>query len=148
MSSWKLHLDMLETPTQTGGNLYWRLSLILHYLAQFEEPIFRKVEEAPAFYNDEVIRFCEDGVSRSRLFEGLERPYIRAEQVSAHDPTGGLDPTLGLSQDAHGEGLPKRAATEPRVFWISYLINELAEQGAGGIEANEIRRHLVQTGGR
>jgi hypothetical protein len=131
---------------QPGGTLLdWRLSMILTYLGQFEEPLFRKIEEAPGFYSDHVVRFCRDGVSTHPLFDGLARPYGATAAVA--EATGGLDdpPVSPMASSPPGTAVPTLFPI-PRVLWISRLVNTLFSQGVFADEAM-IRRHLVRTGG-
>ncbi|MGH9800143.1 MAG: KAP family P-loop NTPase fold protein, partial [Blastocatellia bacterium] len=78
ISSWRLYIETLHD--RKVGKLDWRLTLILHYLAQFEEPIFRRIEQAPAFYAHELLLFCQPNLrplswKAHPLFDGLELPY-------------------------------------------------------------------------
>lgn len=156
IASWKLYLDLL--PDQPAGEkLDWRLTLILHYLAQFEEPLFRKVEEAPAFYNDHIVRFCIGGQSNNWMFDGLERPYEMTGALAAAAPppplepdTGGTGTTVVPSAPRIGDPAKKddsRAASPHRVFWISRLIKQLANEKGVALDPNVILRHLPCAGG-
>jgi len=152
IASWKLYLDLL--PDQPAGEkLDWRLTLILHYLAQFEEPLFRKVEEAPAFYNDHIVQFCFNGQSNNWMFDGLERPYEMTGAPSAPPPldpdTGGTGTTVASVAPGIGDAAKKddsRAASPQRVFWISRLIIQLANEKGVTLDPKVILRHLPHTG--
>ena len=145
VSSWKLHLDMLPSPTGPDSALDWRLSLILHYLAQFEEPLFRKVEEAPEFYDDHIVKFCLGrDVKGHWLIDGLELPYGGAQSGDSSEETGAIEGNTELStarSDDTAQNKPR-----PRIFWISRLINELARDNSINLSAEFINRHLVKTG--
>lgn len=154
IASWKLYLDLL--PDQPAGEkLDWRLTLILHYLAQFEEPLFRKVEEAPAFYNDHIVQFCFNGQSNNWMFDGLERPYEMTGAGASSAPPP-LDPDTGGTETSVAPGAPiigdaankddSRAASPHRVFWISRLIIRLANEKGVALEPKVILRHLPHTG--
>lgn len=129
------------------------MTLILHYLAQFEEPLFRKVEEAPAFYNDHIVQFCFNGQSANWMFDGLERPY---EMTGASSDPPPLDPDTGGTGTTAVSGAPgigdaakkddSRAASPHRVFWISRLIIQLANEKAVALDPKVILRHLPHTG--
>ena len=143
VSSWKLHLDALPAASP-GANLDWRLTLILQYLAQFEEPLFRKIEQAPAFYSNELVEFCKTGYNAHPLFDGLERPYEIAQTPQLSDKTGGLDdaPPLTVPNNAATADATKRLP-EPRIFWISRLVLEVVTEYASKMDEQTIRRHLL-----
>lgn len=146
IASWKTHLDMLPVSPQNKEKLDWRLTLILQYLAQFEEPLYRRVEQFPNFYNQYLLPFCQRQVTRPHpLFDGLEIPAeettVQAEIGTATEGEPGAlgsPPTVitSTSEKSDGQTLP-----EPRFFWISRLINEVAK-GQKTIEPEVIRRHL------
>lgn len=161
VSSWKLYVDTLPDLTE---NLDWRLTVILLYLSQFEEPLFRKVEEAPKFYNDHIVSFCKTGHRSDPLIDdGLELPYemlklnpVASQSAPSSDEKGGFgtpapisipaqpaSPAIGGPAD--NEAGAKRTP-QPRIFWISRLVSQLASEAA---ELNEqtILRHLPHTGG-
>jgi hypothetical protein len=140
ISSWKLLLDLL--PPHADG-LDWRLTLILHYLAQFEEPLFRKVEEAPAFYNDHILRFCAQGVKNHFLLDdGLELPYESAATATDTTPTtGGYDTTPAPVAVSEEQKPKSQYAPGQRIFWIKSLVEKLGYQ-----EEDRILRHLLHTG--
>ncbi|MGH8547497.1 MAG: hypothetical protein ACRERU_02625 [Methylococcales bacterium] len=140
VSSWKLYLDALPAPAQ--GTLDWRLTLILQYLAQFEAPLFRRIEQAPAFYSNEFVGFCRSGYSAHPLFDGLERPYEMAQSPQSSDKTGGLDDGSPLPVPANAADAT-RLLPEPRIFWISRLVRELADAYGASLDEEMIRRHLV-----
>ncbi len=157
ISSWKLYLDAL--PEETKG-LDWRLTVILHYLAQFEEPLFRRVEQAPAFYNEEIVQFCRSGISvnNSWMFDGLRRPYEMKPAAEAALPieeesgaSASVAP-LAESRMTEDEKKEKRERDKEagrwhpgeRVFWISRLILQMG--GVGGVSDQRILRHLLHTG--
>ncbi len=144
VNSWRLYLDALPDPP--GKDLDWRLTLILQYLAQFEEPLFRKIEQAPAFYSNEFVAFCRSGYSAHPLFEGLDRPYEMAQVSQADDKKGGLeDPTpTTIATTAASSDAPKRLP-EPRVFWISRLVLEVVNEYGASLNEQTILRHLLHT---
>ncbi len=155
INSWKLYLESLpESTTQ----LDWRLTVILHYLAQFEEPLFRKVEESPTFYNEEVVPFCRNGFSDSWRFDGLRLPYGLTAAVETpppiEDESGGSTP-VGSSRKSELSEAEKKEKREreiaagkwhpgERMFWVSRLILQMG--GIGAVGDNEILRHLLHTG--
>ncbi len=157
VNSWKLYIESLPDPP-AGQPLYWRLTMVLHYLAQFEEPLFRKVEENPAFYADHIARFCRRAggwataqeYQPHRLFDGLEMPHRLATQppILAED-TGGISPTPAIvpNQPA-GEKKDTEAAKKSwRTFWIARLVLELERDAATlTIDEPTILRHLLHTG--
>ena len=152
ITSWRLHLDALPTPP-ANDKLDWRLSLVLHYLAQFEEPLFRKVEEAPSFYNQHIVNFCETGVrSHYLLDDGLELPFehsVRAVR-SIDGPlqeTGGYGSTRVAAEELAALNLEtdKRNPIYPRVFWISQLIVELRTEFGRQLPREMILRHLLHS---
>jgi hypothetical protein len=123
-------------------------------MAQFEEPLFRKVEEAPAFYNDHVVKFCREGYAQGWMFEGLERPYeIATDDVvsgsqSLDADTGGIAPTIstGASLSSNNRQDDIKLNLPPRVFWISRLVMQLANDSGIVTDENYILRHLAHTG--
>ena len=148
ISSWKLYLNTLP---EKASKLNWRLTLVLHYLAQFEEPLFRKVEEAPEFYEDHVVRFCLLGESLDWRFKLIELPYessaAPASGTSGGTPitedTGSISPTTVKAGDvAQADG---GAKSPHRVFWISRLIRRIRNE-RGKLDRETILLHLPQTG--
>jgi hypothetical protein len=151
VNSWKLYLETL--PDQPANEkLDWRLTLILHYLAQFEEPLFRKVEENPNFYSQHIVQFCRNGYSPHWLFDGLERPH----DIEAASPA---QPVKPLKQDTGGLGADVKKAEggekkedgfKPysRTFWIGRLILQLAAETSITIDEKTILSHLLHTGDR
>ena len=125
--------------------------MILQYLAQFEEPLFRKIEQAPALYSNEFVAFCRSGYSAHPLFEGLDRPYEMAQVSQADDKKGGLEnptPTTiamtTIAMTATSSDAPKRLP-EPRVFWISRLVLEVVNEYGASLNEQTILRHLLHT---
>ncbi len=164
ISSWRLYIESLFD--RKVGKLDWRLTLILHYLAQFEEPIFRRIEQAPAFYVHELLLFCQPslrplGWKAHPLFDGLELPYeiLRSSGKPAPPPESHFEDagSFGLpisesepekAQQAEGKVDDSiRPEPEPRIFWIARLVNELARGDSGTqIDEDLIFRHLLETG--
>lgn len=148
ISSWKLHLELLPVPAQGEDFLNWRLTLILNYLAQFEEPLFRKVEEAPGFYSDRIVKFSLNGQDNHPLFEGLEPPY--GPGGAGDGSKGGFDTTTPATttggESSQGDQ-GKSSSPVLRTFWISRLIKELSDIEGAAIPEKTIRRHLLKTGG-
>jgi len=144
VASWKTYLDVIPVPAQGENKLDWRLTLILQYLAQFEEPLYRRVEQFPTFYNQHLLPFCQREVTKPHpLFDGLEIP-VDGPQLGGADETGALGnpiPEVSPEED-HDQPLP-----EPRFFWISRLINELAREQKT-IDAEVLRKHLPQVTAR
>ena len=156
INSWKLYLESLPANTT---QLDWRLTVILHYLAQFEEPLFRKVEESPTFYNEEVIPFCRNGFSDSWRFDGLRLPYgLSSATVETpppiEDESGGSTPVAPsvkseLSEAEKKEKRDREIAAGKwhpgeRMFWIGRLITQM--EGVGLVSEERILRHLLHTG--
>jgi hypothetical protein len=152
VASWKLYIDSLTPPEGRGEKLDWRLTVILHYLAQFEEPLFRKVEEAPAFYSDHIIRFCRDGFSPHPLFEGLELPYSTPRSGSEADEKGGLgSPTSSATEGAvvaTAKQDERQLQAQPRIFWISRLVNAFSRETRFKLDDEIVHRHLLRAGGK
>ncbi len=152
ISSWKLYLGLLADQQPADTKLNWRLAMVLHYLAQFEEPVFRKVEEAPGFYSDHLVRFCREGSSNHPLLTDFELPYRAAESIER--ATGGLESGVSsASQTAAPSETGKPLPPPPgmsfrigRIFWISRLVNDLASERLVVSEA-VLRQHLMRTGG-
>jgi KAP family P-loop domain len=152
VASWKTTLDVLDVPAPGAPKLDWRLTVILQYLAQFEEPLYRRIEQFPDFYNRHLLPFCKGQQDKPHpLFDGLEIP---SEEVSAH-PSGALGsgasgalgtPAMGSPSAAGAVDSAGKPVPEPRFFWISRLINELAAAQVT-LAADDIRRHLPQARG-
>jgi hypothetical protein len=150
VASWKTYLDVLPSPAPEEGVLDLRLTLILQYLAQFEEPIYRRIEQFPDFYNQHLLPFCQGRLSKPhRLFDGLEIPSEEplgeaALPTTSVEESGALGirvtDSIYLSSQTQDDTRPP---AEPRFFWISRLINELARRQRT-IEPQAIRRHLPQ----
>jgi hypothetical protein len=124
ISSWRLYLQVLawERP---GVTLRWQLVFILHYLAQFEEPIYRRIEENPSLYSQGLLPFCQGKTLQSGaddgLFKGLSLP-------------GGA-----LVENEWGER--PGVALAPRILWVSELVQEV-----GRLDREEVYQHMVQLG--
>jgi len=155
IASWKIYLDMLPAPADGEDKLNWRLTLILQYLAQFEEPLYRRVEQFPNFYNQHLLPFCQRKLKKPHpLFDRLElpdeEPGTQADAPTDREESGGFPvpstterPTTSNDSKKEDDARPQ---PEPRFFWISRLINELVtEQKMIKIESKEIRRHLPQS---
>jgi hypothetical protein len=149
IASWKTYLAVLPAPADGEGNLDWRLTLILQYLAQFEEPIYRRIEQFPNFYNQHLLPFCEQQVIKPHpLFDGLEipveEPGAQAVAPVSAEESGALSTTLTASVVSQEKKDDAPTLPEPRFFWISRLISELAKEQKT-IEPKVIRRHLPQS---
>lgn len=147
ISSWKLFLDTLP---EKAEKLDWRLTLVLHYLAQFEEQLFRKVEEAPEFYEDHIVRFCKFGESVDWRFKWIELPYESPATASAasggtpaKDDKGDISSPATKSETAVQAG--ENTKSPHRVFWISRLVRKISNE-LGALDREMILRHLPQTG--
>jgi len=152
IASWKTYLDVLAAPAEGEGKLDWRLTLILQYLAQFEEPLYRRVEQFPNFYNQYLLPFCQRQVTKPHpLFDGLEIPsqeaIAPAVATTPENEPGALSLAPAEAEKPLERGSDSQPLPEPRFFWISRLINDLARQQKT-IEPTAIRRHLPQSGGR
>jgi hypothetical protein len=146
VASWKTYLDVLPAPA--AGKLDWRLTVILQYLAQFEEPLYRRVEQFPNFYNDHLLPFCQRQVTKPHpLFDGLEipaeEPGAQATTPSAGEESGALSPTPTVTASPPAQKDDTQPLPEPRFFWISRLINDLAKEQKV-IAPEAIRKHLPQ----
>jgi hypothetical protein len=147
IASWKTYLDVLTAPDGDADKLDWRLTIILQYLAQFEEPLYRRVEQFPNFYNQHLLPFCQGQLNRPHpLFDGLEiaaEESVSATGIGSGYQSGALSAapsSTGSGQLGNSDAQP---LPEPRFFWISRLINEIAKEQKT-IEASIIRRHLPQ----
>lgn len=129
LSSWILYLQLLVE--RSDEPLDWRLTVVLNYLAQFEEPIFRVIERSPERYNTELLRFCETGDWTLPVFEGIEwRGTPPSEQLS--EETGELERRMSS---------PKTNQQRPwRTRWlhVDELILEMGEQ-----PVPKLRSHLL-----
>ena len=149
IASWKTYLDVLPAPANGEDKLDWRLTLILQYLAQFEEPLYRRVEQFPNFYNQHLLPFCQRQVTKAHpLFDGLEIPAEEPGAQATVAPTAGNESgalsvtptTLTSPPEKKDDAQP---LPEPRFFWISRLINDLAKEQKT-IDPEAIRKHLPQ----
>ncbi|MBI3651478.1 MAG: hypothetical protein HY231_10705 [Acidobacteria bacterium] len=153
IASWKLYLDALS-PLPAAEKLDWRLTLVLQYLAQFEEPLFRRIEIAPAFYNDELVNYCRHGYSAHPLFDGLELPYGMQINTPENDPSGGFDSPIPSGTEATSEpgGVAKKdepkRLPEPRIFWVSRLVKQLMSERGDKLNEEFILQHLLHAGGK
>lgn len=139
VASWKTYIDVLAKPTN-GDHLDWRLTVVLQYLAQFEEPLYRRIEQFPTFYSDYLLSFCEKkpGDPHS-LFKGMELPSEEPNPLGSQPTaeTGDLSAPLSTPVDV------SKLEPEPRFFWISRLINEIGMQQKE-IKPEVIRRHMPE----
>jgi hypothetical protein len=144
VASWKIYITMLSK-LAAEDLLDWRLTLILHYLAHFEEPLYRRIEQFPNFYNQHLVPYCQQLSRRPHsLFDGLEIPSDEAVTffASATEMESGAlgSPPVMPTADPEREEQP---LPEPRFFWISRLIRELAQKQRL-IDASVLRRHMPQ----
>lgn len=137
VAAWKVYLSLLAQ--QGKGSLDWRITIVLNYLAQFEEPLYRKVEEAPGFLQDHIYRFCKVGQSTYRsgsLFDGLELPYespVTSEGFALpNSPSSLLD-------DMEKKDLP---SPSNRAFCISPLIKQLGDSVS--LNREKVEMHLLR----
>jgi hypothetical protein len=148
IASWKTYLDVLPVPAAGEGKLDWRLTLILQYLAHFEEPLYRRVEQFPNFYNQHLLPFCQRLVIKPHpLFDRIEipdeEPGEKADAPLSAEESGALGLPATSSPGSPEKKDDAQPEPEPRFFWISRLINELAREQKM-IEPKTIRRHLPQ----
>lgn len=146
VASWKTYIDVLPKPAPESL-LEWKLTVILQYLAQFEEPLYRRIEQFPNFYNDHLLAFCENRPENPHsIFTGLELPNEeeRSTVLKESSESGALESIVSAQSDA------SKLPPEPRFFWISRLINEMAQgpSGTKHISPDDLRRHLPQAIGR
>jgi len=103
--SWKTYVQVLAA--SEARKYDWELTLILHYLGQFEEPLLRQLEEDASFY-EELVQFCERGSSREVAFQGIVPPYeFRKGAGGASDGPASMPRTLYIAP------LIRRRALEP-----------------------------------
>ena len=145
VASWKTYLDVLPPPSAAERKLDWRLTLILQYLAQFEEPIYRRIEQFPDFYTQQLLGFCNRKLERPHpLFDGLELPAedptTQTAAQSAADPGALGEPRVITAAQSIGKDA-LQLLPEPRFFWISRLVNEVAAT-LQAIDPDMIRHHL------
>jgi len=133
IAAWKVYTGALAN-RHPNIQLDWRLLLILNYLGQFEEPLFRRVEIDPGFYSD-VLTFCQRGNSPHRHFEGLE--LSRQGREAAAAITGSLSMT-DESSPSTAAGTTDKPPPLPRLFHCGKLILEIGE-----VDLEEIQRHLL-----
>ena len=153
IASWRLYLNLL-TEQKAIVTFDWRLTVVLNYLAQFEEPIYRKVEEAPGFFQDEVLRFCKSGEVSPQfrpLFDGLELPYkgpTPSSVTSSGIPGGPLGsesftaPPVALGSKAAPDGLQPSPAA--RVFWIRNLVLQIESDALTLLGPTGVGEHLLR----
>jgi hypothetical protein len=144
VASWKTYIDVL---LRSDGEplLEWRLTLILQYLAQFEEPLYRRIEQFPNFYADHLLAFCEKKPEAPHsLFRGIELPS--EEQASTLLNQQSTESGELGSTGSGGKVDASKLDPEPRFFWISGLINDLGRD-LKSISPEDIRRHLPQASG-
>ena len=74
--SWKTYIQILAAcpPLPASMKYDWEVTLILHYLGQFEEPLLRQLEEDASFY-EEIYKFCQSSMSRELAFRDIVPPY-------------------------------------------------------------------------
>lgn len=140
IAAWKLYMSLLPAQQPAPAVIDWRFTLILNYLAQFEEPLYRKVEESPGFYSDRVVAFCSDPkkVLPDPLFDGLEVPDdVRIEIENATGATSSSPPSKSSDE---------KPSPVPRVFWISRLIREHSAEVGQALTPDFVRAHLLRAG--
>jgi hypothetical protein len=154
VASWRLYLRALAE-TRTAAGFDWRHTIVLQYLALFEEQIYRKVEESPAFF-EEVVAFVRTGLVRRYEFLGLELPTgmrgapagaLRRPPVSATFPgeeepgAPGSEPGAPAAPEGKADA-PGAALTAARVLHVAPLVRELFLGGARP-DTDWIERHLL-----
>ncbi len=140
IAAWRMYVRLLSVQLKFPATIDWRLTVILSYLAQFEEPLYRKVEQAPGFYSDPIVNFCIKPSSESNemLFEGLELPDDVSDKIA--EDKGGLSQQLPANEPRSDRPVTLRT------FWISRLIREHAAQAGAAVSAQTIRDHLLRSG--
>jgi hypothetical protein len=150
LAAWRLYARLLAEQ-KPGEALDWRVTLVLNYLAQFEEPLYRKVEEAPGFFRDEIVKFCRLGESSPQfrpLLEGLELPYgTQVRQTPSGQAQASEPESFGVPAPRSKE--PAEVAAEApspaaRVFWVRDLIVSLDRERPALFERESIVRHLLR----
>lgn len=133
LASWKLYLAHLAERHPSPALFDWRLTLILNYLGQFEEPLFRRIEEVPGYYSGELLPFCRGRKSLRAEFDGLDLQY--GTTVDAAALSGGFEsPDAPEGKDDE----PQRPTGPRRVFHMSSLVVDLEE-----VDPATIEQHLL-----
>ncbi len=146
IAGWKLYLYLLsQTAART---LNWRLATILTYLAQFEEPLYRKVEEAPAFFSDVIVPFCLTGAAPapySQLFDGLQLAYgtLSSRPTFSPELTESFSPPFSQVDEPKIPGEPAAPSPAARVFWIADAVRTLNAVDPLLLVPANIERHLL-----
>ena len=146
VSAWKLYLKMLAKQNPFENSFDWRVTIILNYLGQFEEPIFRKIEQEPAFYVEHLERFCtlDATYQLDFLFHDLEIPYpVRELAAIANGGVSALPSPKYTNPQGDILGPPKILS---RPFWIAQLIYELFKDQQLPPKGPFIQKHLIRTG--
>jgi hypothetical protein len=136
VSSWKTYLEVVNQQRVASNDLNWRVTLLLHYLGQFEEPLFRRLEESPGFYNDVVVAFCRYGTSDHPSLSGIELPHGFRWQ---HQNTGASEAITSAPSDALPEDTQEVKNVQyafPRTFYVAPLVNTLPTLSEAQIRVN------------
>jgi len=149
IAAWKLNLLLLagQKPAEAFD---WRVTVVLNYLGQFEEPLYRKVEESPGFFRDEILRFCRDGRHSPQyqpLFEGLELPYESARpEPPAPAATSSAVESFAVSvpRPEPPAETPEAPSPASRAFWIRDLVVSLEKEPTLLLGRDSINRHLLR----
>jgi hypothetical protein len=99
----------------------WRITVILCYLAVYEEPIYRCIELAPEQFLNELVDFVNGGTVNSPLYADLSLP-----------------PDMPMTASVNDSDNPKC------YLWIARLVEELRAQPQL-LNAASIRFHLIDS---
>jgi hypothetical protein len=144
IAAWKLYIVLLVAQ-DPAASFDWRLTLALNYLGQFEEPLYRKVEESPGFFPDEIVRFCQTGAASSQhraLFDGLELPYGSLGTGSKQESSG--SESFSLSREPLAGDIEREPSPAARTFWIRELVVTLYRDAPQMLERESVGRHLLR----
>ena len=137
-SAWERYLGLITQQQELPG-LNWQITIILTYLAVFEEPIYRSIEISPVYYNDELLRFIRTRANELAEYKGLELPPGLPLFPGTESSSSDLD-SENQQQKSRNKDNDTLSYQCRNIFRIAYLIEQI-----GSIQATTIGRHLVDS---
>lgn len=135
-AAWSRYLSLLyKQQYRSSGYYSWQLSIILTYLAVYEEPIYRAIEIEPQYYLNTLVPFCKGEIQGNSQLKDFLLP---SDQLSGELNSSELN-TVDLKAETENYKHPQ----ESNIFWIARLINDVTSKTIPNTET--IKSHLINS---